>query len=87
MRCGEGQAGGAAARVAEEVEAVEAMRLRLPQDSLPFDCEPVAARRHVGRVHVELFRHRLDAVTERLEERAVRGAGSQHATGEEDDLV
>ena len=48
----------AAARVADEMEAIEAVRIGLAHDPVHLVAEVVVLRRPILCVHLEVFRHR-----------------------------
>jgi hypothetical protein len=86
VRCGEGEARGAASGVADEVEAVEARGLGGSQDSIDLDVEHGVGRGLIGRVDLELLGHRLDVVTERLQQCPICQVGREHCPGKQDHL-
>ena len=86
MSGGERQAQGAAARVADEMKAVEAGRVRGPQDAVSLVLERVPGGRCRVGVDLELLRDGLHVVAERGEQRAVGELGWHDAAGQEDRL-
>ena len=66
---------GPAARVADEMEAVEAVSVRFADDSLGFQAQAVVRRRPIFRVQLEILRHGLDTLAENVEQGRVRRFG------------
>ena len=58
VRSGEGERGGTAARVADEMETVEAASIGLAQNPLHFGVEAETRRRLLPGVHLEILRNR-----------------------------
>jgi hypothetical protein len=58
---GKGQRGGAAARVADEMEAVEAVSVGLAQDPLDFRVETEVRRGLISGVNLEILYGPIDA--------------------------
>ena len=61
---GEGERRRAASRVADEMEPSEAVSVSHAQDPVDLDAEVVVRRRPVPRVHLEVLRDRVHALTE-----------------------
>ena len=85
MPGGEGERRRAAARVADEVEPLEAMRIGLAQDPRALHAEVVVRRRPFRGVDLEILRDRINALPEHLKQRGVGRFGRQHSTGQEHD--
>jgi len=78
---GEGEGGGAAARVPDEMEPIEAMSIGLAQDPLDLRTEAVVRRGSISGVHLEILHGRIHALPEHLKQRRVGGIGRQDPTG------
>src|SRR5207253_200454 len=84
---GKGKRGGAAARVAEEMEAVEAVNIRHTQDPLHFQIETEVRRRLIPGVNLEILRDRIDALAQYLKQRRIRGLCRQYRARQQDDVM
>jgi len=84
--CGEGQARGAATGVADEVEPVEPRGLSHSQDSRDLDIERIVRRGLLARVDLEFLCHRLDLVTESLQQCPICQVRREHGPRKQDHL-
>src|SRR5690242_11133574 len=75
------------ARVADEMEPVEASRVRFPQDPVGLDVEAEPRRRTISGVDLEVLRDGVDAIAEHPEQAFVRRCRGQNAAGQQDDAI
>lgn len=71
MRGSQCERGSPAARVADEMEPVEAVGVSLSEDTLDLGVEAVVRGRLLPRVHLEILRDGVDTPAERLEQRPI----------------
>ena len=76
--------GCAAARVADEVEALPAPRIGLTNDAGDLVVEGVVDRRLVARIHLEILRDRIDVRPECVDQRAVGEVGGKDGARKQD---
>jgi hypothetical protein len=69
---GQGKRRGAASRVPDEMETVEAAKVGLAENPLNLSIETKVRRWLVVGVDLEIFRDRIDPISERLQQRRVR---------------
>ena len=84
MARGECQARRTAARVADQVEALETGVPRGPQHAVDLVVERVVRRRLGPRVDLEILGHGFDLVVERVQKRTVGEIGRHHPTRQQD---
>ena len=87
MLSGEGERGGAASRIAHEMEPIETVRVGLPQDPRHLRIEAVVRRRSASRVHLEILRDSGHAIPESLKQRRVGRLGRQYATRQQHNAI
>ena len=75
---------GDAGRVADEVEAIPAAGVGLPDDAGHLCVEAVVRRRSVAGVELEILGDGLDLVAERFDQRTVGEVGGKDAARHED---
>ena len=68
------------------MEAVEPRGLGGSQDTLDLDVERIVGRGLLAGVDLELLRHRLDLVTESLQQCPICQVGREHGPGKQDHL-
>ena len=80
--------GGPAARVTDEMEALEPRHVGRTQDTVDLDVERVVRRQRLTRVDLEVLRDHVDVIAgERLKQRPVGELSGQHAPWNEDRMV
>jgi len=84
---GKGQRGGAAARLAHEMEAVETVNIGLTQDPLHLKIETEVRRRLIPRVNLEILQDSIDALPQQLQQCRIRGFRRQYPARQQHDVI
>ena len=87
MQSGEGERGGPAARVADEMKTVEAVNICLSDNPLHLDAEVELRRRPFPGVHLQILRSRVDTLAENLKQRRVCGLCRQYPAWQQHDAI
>ena len=87
MHGSERERGGAAARIADKMETLEAASVSNPQNPPYLSSKTVVRRRLIPGVYLKILPNRIDTLAEHLKQRRIRRSGRQNRTRQQHDRI